>query len=841
MKQLLQQFADEYASAEEKLSGLADDQSSIHYPTLFLFIGDKSAEAVEQIARINAKKWDNSAGVMYVHIASEQEGELRRGQQEHGLYETSQTQGINRQMDQGQEQELSLKQARLFDSDAAQRAQDSIGTSIRRITLPIDKLQHNQSKSLRPDIYGKWQQDERQLFEMNRTLRQVSRHISDYGRLYSSFDRIHLAVVTRVDDPMNVLVPEITLLAQSIFSQSFKSVQMDMYALLSERDQIDAFGTSSCYGVAFLRELEHLQAADYALSAPLHVTEDGIRIPISHGPAPLFDLVYVLSDKNERGISAASDMQDNYEMICHMSLLKNRKSKDAAYDQYASFATSYNNAAFKNNMMTEDGRQGYVSAGFSKVKRPNESIALTVLYHFYKQLLERLQAAPDWSSREKLALLGLSTDKVALQVNEAIPDASRINDMNGIMTHDVSFSRLKQLSLREAEEALFGEGCKLYFRDNFVRSASSYMEQLDVRTKLHATMQKQAAEHPNLNVFHWYEWTNEHEETASVWKDVRARIRDLSRELELAQAELDQLYMEKADSLSFQRLPFMDKHNVRGFVRSFCQTIYSKKLELLHTETELQFMRRYETELEQLHAESARQVQQMRELEHLLHEAALESIRTADDYIGQNIMEYYERVTSDVMQEIEAKRGAMIFFDERYVGHMPDLLHVGREHLLRKLMEVCRVHVLTAAPFHQTFEEELLRRSNVAISYDDKDVLSKEELFKRLYRTLEEQANIHIRLLDYTHEHRYEEKYFFGDCTSEFIRYAQRADEGSRLYKLGTVHEKRSSGVEKLNLMGGFHVEDLMYYRNGRVYYDSYVQNGYTFHGIDPAKLPVLR
>jgi hypothetical protein len=148
---------------------------------------------------------------------------------------------------------------------------------------------------------------------------------------------------------------------------------------------------------------------------------------------------------------------------------------------------------------------------------------------------------------------------------------------------------------------------------------------------------------------------------------------------------------------------------------------------------------------------------------------------------------------------------------------------------------------LTAAPFKQTFAEELLRRANVTIDYSNQEVLSRDELFKKLYRTLEEHAGIHIRLLDYTHKHRYEEKYFFGDATSEFMRYALNEEETSRIYKLGCVHEKRSSGVEKLNIMGGFCVEDLMYYRNGKMYYESYAQNGYLFHGLDPELLPPVR
>lgn len=145
-------------------------------------------------------------------------------------------------------------------------------------------------------------------------------------------------------------------------------------------------------------------------------------------------------------------------------------------------------------------------------------------------------------------------------------------------------------------------------------------------------------------------------------------------------------------------------------------------------------------------------------------------------------------------------------------------------------MEVCHSLLLTAEPLRLPFEEELLQRANVTIAYGDKDVLTRDDLFRRLYHTLEDQAVVRVRVFDYTQEHRYEEKYFFGDHHSAFMDYAAHAEETSRIYKLGVVYEERGSGVEKLNLMGGFHLEDLMVYRNGKVYYDSYTENGYELH-----------
>jgi hypothetical protein len=193
------------------------------------------------------------------------------------------------------------------------------------------------------------------------------------------------------------------------------------------------------------------------------------------------------------------------------------------------------------------------------------------------------------------------------------------------------------------------------------------------------------------------------------------------------------------------------------------------------------------------------------------------------------------------MKEIETRRGPGIFFSDKYMGSISKLLEQGKVAVAERLIAICQREILTADPFALSFEEELLRRANVAAAYENRQVLSKEELFKRLYHNLEDSATINVRLFEYTQEHRHEEKYFFGDSASEFLRYAFGVDETTRIYRLGFVHEQRRSGVEKLNLMGGFHLEDLLYYRNGKVYYETYAQNGYQLHGVSEEQLPEMR
>lgn len=787
--QKLEHFAVEYDRIEERLTGRGDDQSSIHYPAVFLFIGDKSREAIEPIMQMNEKRWENSEGLIYFHAGSAEASPI----------------------------------ARLLEYRISRTVQE--GSS---------------SSTSRHDMYRQLYEDVQNLPELNRMLRQASGALAEYGRLYPSFDRVRLSIITRVDDPLNVFVPEISLLAEAIFRQSFKSVQMDLYALINEREGAEAFGYSSSLGVAFLRELDFMQQSDFEFTAPLHVTEDGLSIPVIHSPSPLFDLVYVLSDRDERGIASMNGLQSCYEAISHISLLKNRGQKEQLFDANNA---AYNNTSFKNNMMTESGRQGFVSAGLSKVKRPNQSIALAVLYHFYRGLLARMKQEPTLSTAEKLAFFGVDGTALDRATGELIPREEGLSEMHGLMSNDISYAAIRKLSLKEAEEALFGGGGEAFFRSNFQDEATRRLKEFRASEWLDIAIKRSLSDYHDVEIYTLAAWTVDEGLNGSV--GIIDQLRSSRREVEMllasTKAELDQFRQGRVEEQSFSRVPLMDRHNLRSLIRYLFDHVYSRKREILLLETRLKLIVKFEEAIQQLHDRYRVVIEQLEMMEQLLCDTALGSIETADDYIGQNIMEYYERITADIMEKWEGKRGQRAFFTDSTMGDSRRLLENGIDGLTDKLIEVCRTTILTSPMFSRTFEEELLQRANVTVEYGNKTVLTKEELFKKLYRILDDNAAIQLRLLDYTQEHRYEEKYVFGDYASEFVQHIFRADESSRIYKLGCVDEKRSSGVEKLNLMGGFHPEDLMYYVNGKVYYETYLQNGYQFHGIDMAELPELR
>ncbi|WP_127537308.1 transcription initiation factor TFIID [Paenibacillus illinoisensis] len=790
LKRDLEKYAAQYAAEQERQGSLGDGRSSIHYPALFLFVGDLVEPAMAAVREINQLKWDNGEGVVYLQIGTE--GREEQGGREH-----------RDPLEDGQ---------------------------VTRHILPLSTVQAGRpSKTLRKDVHRSFHDSEQALFGLNRTLRRVSNRIAEYGRLYSSFDRIYVTVVTRADDPLNVLLPELTKLTENILAQSFKSVQTDLHVLVSEMEQVDSFGYASAAGLAFLRELDYMQALDYTFSGNLLVTEDGISIPVVHSSSPLFDLVYILSDKNERGTGVAGGWIENAEIICRICLLKNRKQDPDALGAVASIgANTYNNTSFKNNIRTTSDQHGYASAGFAEIRRPNQPIALAVLYHLYRYLLDLMRQEPDWSMKDKLAFFGLDASSVERKVEGLLPEQDLVGGMSGIMTHNVSFSDLKPLSLREAERALFGQGAEAYFRDNMVRPAEERLRQRSSEGSLRRQAQQSRTEYPEIGYFQWASWSDS--SPGSVREALLGLIRDKSVQLESARALLEQRQQEQVEDQPIKRALFRDKQNVRNLIDCLLERVYVPKTELLRLENELQLLRIYDSEMEQLHSFSRDVTTALEALERTLREAAEERIAAADEYIGQNVMEYYGKVTEALIADLEAKRGRDVWFEERYMGDINRLAAEGNERLLQRLMEVCHALLLTAEPLRLPFEEELLQRANVTITYGDKNVLTRDDLFRRLYRTLEDQAVVRIRVFDYTQEHRYEEKYFFGDHHSAFMDYAAHAEETSRIYKLGVVYEERSSGVEKLNLMGGFHLEDLMVYRNGKVYYDSYAENGYEFH-----------
>lgn len=777
MQERLIAFAREFD--EQSGHSFGEEQKSIHHPLIYVFLGDGCKAALEAVHRMNEKKWKNSDGVVYLHVCSGETVPL------HNVY---------------------------------------------RLPLPSNGACGR--KDARKEMADRLRADTDWLIELNRSVRQAGVRIAEFGRLYASLQQLNIAVVAAADDPCNVMIQEITLLLKQVLSESFRQIHMDLYVLLRER----AEEYSICLGVSFLKELESYQGREYQFEAPLQVTADHIRLTVRHQQGPLFDLVYLFSDKNEKGLYHSDSIHANCRVICSLSVLKNRRvaEEDQKLQGTAAYQPYNNQDYIRNIRSTPASGNVYSTAGYSRVERPNRAIALSALSVLYKHMADKLTEAAQQDRRSVLEICGLEGASIEKRLDELMPAHVRLEDMHSLQFQEIPLKQLMDLTLSQAEEQLYGSSAGIFFQQNFAEAAKRLLAGQPDEEEMRRTIWENIVQNPRYGIYCAWLWTSE-QENSVLYQALHTQVRNTWKDMEDCRMRLEQLLQETVGIQNFSTGSFFQKKNVRHYVRYHIRTIYGQRLDILRLELRLVLLQRLESALAGIHQEVNRRYEDMLAVGREISEACRVSISEAHDYLGRNIPEYYGAVVARILKDIEAKRGPHFLFEERFLGDLAGSLEHGGQDLLERLAEVCRRDVLSTAPFKQSFEEELLERANVRVAYREQSeegagVLSKDDLYRDLYQSLQEQAALHLDTYSYTRKHRYEERYYFGDANSEFIRYALASDRGSP-YKLGCIHERQTSGIEKLNLMGGFGMEDVLYYRNGLKYYEHYAASGYQFHG----------
>lgn len=772
MRERLKAFAKQYDGEIDRLAIANDEQRSIHHPLIFVFLGDLSLEALGEIYAHNTRKWNNSSGVFYFHLYSEKS--------------------------------LSLDQ--LYSV---------------KLELP-----ETDRKTSRPAIRQRFYADEKKRMEINSVIRQISSRFAERCQIYASFQRLTMAVVTRIDDPMNILLPEITLMMKTVFSKSFKSVHPDFYGLISEKHDGGDIGLSSSLGISFLRELDDCQRRDFRFHALLEMTDDAIKLPVTHENSPLFDLAYLLSDKVEDGTFPVDGMSVNYEIISNLNVLKNQLNTEGQPRADA----GYNNSTFKKNISLHAGDGNvYCSAGFARIKRPNQAIALTVLHQLFRNVVEALQGQGNHDRRSALDLFGLDAASIERIMKALFPDRKIIEDMKALMINrDVSWDILKRLTLRETEHELYGEDAACFFNGVIAQTLAGRWESTQVQPFIPELIKNVII--PQVGLYSAFKWTSD----SYLIREIRNQIRETAKRLEETRATLDQLYNEKVERQWIGRFVLLNQTYVKRLRNVLLDNIYGQKYEIAYLETRLKLLRMIELKLETVNQELGYKVEELRRMDNVMEDECRESMPGINDYNGRNIPEYYRCVVKNILTDLESRRGPQFYLEDRYLGDVYALLEPGSGKLLNRLIDFCKRYLFTDDLFQQPFEQELLQRANVTVNFEHgQRVLPKEELYRDLVHTLEKNSAIHLEIYNYTFKRRYEETYFFGDRESEFIKFAFSIDVHNRTCHWGCMNVKKTSGIEKLDIMGGFRIEDMMFYRNGKKYYDHYISNGFQFHSAD--------
>jgi len=489
MRDLIGEFATHYVTDLEKQLDSGNGQPSIQNPVLFLFLGDKSVEALRAVCANNEKSWQNGHGVLYVHAYQDE------------TWEHPQVLGC-------------------------------------RLPRPDTNKQ-----TMRASIHERFLQDELFKVELNKAMKLASVRVAEMGKLFTAFQQVNIAVVTRADDPAAILLPELTLLLKSYLQELFKNVSVDLYVLLQEKNSGEAFGFSAALGVSFLEEINCYQRSDYRFSENLLVTEDLVKLPVEHKQAPLFSLVYLLSDKTEDGLFLEAGMKENDELISKLVLLNNKK----AENEFNENSEGYNKLQFIRSITVDTGQTTFATAGLSKVKRPTHAIALTVLSAVFDRYWGRLKAGenlPKTKAREKL---GLTAHDIERKIRAIMPEEQALDEMTGLMTSGISYSELSGMNLREAELSLFDGSSQAFFETNVARDARQRVDTLAVQESLAHLIQREWIDDERLGLYAAYQLTSEQASGANLLEELRTGIRETTRQLEYTKAELDDLYLERVD------------------------------------------------------------------------------------------------------------------------------------------------------------------------------------------------------------------------------------------------------------------------------------------------------
>jgi hypothetical protein len=771
MRELIDKFTKDYMlNAETNLRGM-DERRIINNPIVYLFVGDESLAALQEVYSLNQRKWKNHDGIVYMYVYSEK-----------------------------------------------QWSADNV------FSLNVARIE-GKSQSTRPTIYQSFLNDEEKLVEYNQLLRQLSEKLSETGTMFHMFKKINLSVITSITDPINVILPDLTILMENALSSSFTMVYLDAFCLLEEKGVEEE---KVSLGISFLMELQDWQNTQFTYSKETKVTKDKIRMNVNRSNGPLFDLVYLLGDKDERGVLTTDSMQKTYEIISTINLLKNRYVSEA---HHMLGNAEYNNVQFKKNIQHDNGTPSFVSAGFSKVTRPNREIALHVLHFFFRHILQTIKNRSRQTEEQKMfEMLEIDASSVMRIAESFVPHEIKIEEMLVLMPASLSFNSLKQNTLKEAENALYHNASKEFFEENFVEHANKESSKFNGFEHVRDLMIKRVIENPKYGFYAALIWSNE-----EVIQHLITMKASFLRHYEDEEDKLEQIYDEYVETQKFSKSLFSSSTTTRNFISHLLKRIYGQKRTILTLRKTVELVVMYISSLEALHMEMQRKLNALEELEKDMKLQADEAVFGNKSRITENIPEYYERVVNAILREKEEKRSTDFYFEDKYLGDYSKLME--NESFIERVMQMIKDLIFQAEELNQPFEKEILERGNVKISYGDPEVLTQEELFKELYHLLENDSACQIYLQEYSQNDKYEEKYYFGDYESSFIKYALSLDKENRGYKLGCIHEKRTSGIEKLSLLGGFSVEDLLFYKNNRKYYDIYQKNGYKFHAEEALNL----
>lgn len=695
----------------------------------------------------------------------------------------------------------------------------SLNHKINKVELALPKAK----EGLERGELGGLIEDEVFLQNLNDSIFNIKKLILEKNKVFTYWEQIHVSVITAASDSINVLLPDLIVLLRNKLGQDFKQVFMDLFIRLEEAGE-DSTPMNQALALSLFSELDVYQSPDFSYEKEIEMLDDQMKLKVQ-SKEPLFNLVYILSDKKENGQKINDAIRVFYESMVAVNLLKNRDKKTVEMDEARE---QYNHNVFISSIR-EMAQNRYCTARLAKVRKPGVGIYLAVTYHLFNAYKRELSYEGLDESKALLEVVGLSEQKILEKVSKSLPSEEDLSEIYSLISRNVSFKELKEISFKEAENYLYGTSAKDFFELNFEKVGEKNLKAELQQEKIRQNLMDHVVSNPSYGPF----------AIGQLLESEAFKRLDIQREKYLYKIKSYETQIEEKEGFIVGAyinggLSLFEKKYIREVKEYFIKEVYKLKYALLVEKLQVKAIDVLKEALEVFNETLNRKLEKLGHIERMLLYMMEESNKYEEEYLVQNVKEYYENLVKEKLEALHQTKGEHFLHDERYMGPIHRLLDKSQEELLEELFNVAeRVILNDERLFGISFEEELLARANMLIEYEDKEVVAKSELYNLLYQSLEENSKPCVHLDTTLSPHRYEEKYFFGDRESEFISYAYKRDQSSRNYKIGTISDKRKSVIEKLQLMGGFRLQDLIFTRAANRYYQAYKEKGYCFHTKD--------
>lgn len=756
-------FAQKYDDELSKVVYKRNERMSAFNPIIFLFIGNKVKDSMNYISDTINNKWENGNGFIYLYIS---EDEL--------------------------EEKDNLLSFKLNNVDASKEL-------------------------LRAKTYECFLKDKIQLERLNNKIIDIKKVILEKSREFSFCERVSISVITRVDDPLNSLVVPITALFKSKLGEYFKIVNADLFDIIDENTKSDDIGYDASVSMSFFNEIELCQNHDSYYSEILGVQNSDVQYPVEFEGGTLFDLIFILGDRDELGFYVSRSEESNCRVISYVSLIKNR---DRNGEIYSSLDSTFDETAFKNAIYFDKSRQSYVSAGLSEIKRANKPIALVVLHTFYKDMLSKLKGLSNIDNETVLVVLGIDERTIVKKVADKLSRNRNFEDMNSIMyaMDDPRKIKLKGLSYRMVEEQMYKDGCLKYFKDNYSSKKKVFLDYEVNGTKLEELVYSKIIDNVQYGLYTALHITSED----GLIKELNTISHNLSENLTELEMRQNGFYNDSVKVTFLDRI--FKKRAVKKVKNMLFNKIYALKFDRLVKQIELDLISVYKDKLRELHEIIKNKALELESLDEVMNQVIEEEISKNTGYACENIVQYYQSVIGGIEKEFSEKHGSNFFFDTSFFGNVSELLKRGMEEIENRLILISSNIILNRPEFNKPFEKEMQERSYFSTHSNGLADGRRDELFRKINERLESEAKVHVHLIDYGNDYKKEEKYFFGKGDSAFIKYAYNYDSNIRNYKLGRIDTNLKTGIEKLNILGGFNINNLFVYRQFEKNYKYYVE-----------------